>query len=140
MTPAPTHFRDPPSEVSQLQKVGLHPLDSLSGKHSHGIFFSAFPTPSIIDPFCGLRILLGFFMMKEKVITESGICPCLSVSTDVGGNLFLLQKKKSSDLSKADFCLLLIPLITSQAKRLPQCCKGAEAQPWTSQRVSELSE
>jgi len=78
--------------------------------------------------------------MKKKVIMESGIYPRLSVSTDVGGNLFFLLEKPSSDFSKADFCLLLILLITSQAKHLPQCCKVAEVQPWTSQRVSELSQ
>lgn len=95
MTPAPTHFRDPPSEVSQLQKVGLHPLDSLSGKHSQGFFFSAFPTPSIIDPFCGLRILLGFFMMKEKVITVRHLSMLVCVHGCRRQSFFTTKKKKA---------------------------------------------
>lgn len=97
----------------------------------------------ILWPQSAFRTLLGIFMVKEKVIMESGICPHLSVSMDEGGNwvfvgFFFFTQKKSSDLSKADFCLLLILLITSQGKCLLQCCKVAEAQPQPTQRVSEL--
>lgn len=99
VTPAPTHFRDSPSDVCQLQKIGLPPLDSLSPRHSKGISSLLPPLPALLTHFVALkclRIFLGFFMLKEKVIMDSGTCSRLSVSMTVEGNFFFFSKKKKA--------------------------------------------
>ena len=68
MTPALTHFGDPPGDVSQLQKVGLHPLDSLSGKHSKGISSLLPPPPELLTHFVASechRIFAWLFHEEE---------------------------------------------------------------------------
>lgn len=56
-TSALTHFRDPPSDVSQLQKVRLHLLDSLSSKHSKGISPLLPPPPALLTHFVASECL-----------------------------------------------------------------------------------
>lgn len=93
MIPALTYFRDPPSAVCQLQKVGLHQLNSLSGRHKKGIASQLTLPPALLTHFVALtclRILLGCITMKE-VIKESDICLYLSVSMNGGGNVFIFH-------------------------------------------------